>query len=113
MSNRISKHHLVREVEESTEEVTVPGEGDLTVLVRQISRAQYLHASRAVDDDGKVNVIRFERRIIAAGMVDPVLGEDDVAAWQKRPGSGPEIQAVLDKIMTWSGFRQGAPKSGL
>jgi len=112
MSNRASLTHLTRTVADfDVEDVTLQDGSD--VGVRQISRAEYLHAAKGVDDDGKVDPVKFERRIIAAGMVEPEMDEHEVAAWQKIPGAGQDVAAVLDKIMTWSGFREGAAKSGV
>lgn len=104
--------HLTRSVDAQTEPVDLP-DGSV-VLIRQISRHAYNYAGKSKrDEDGNVDVTQFERRVIAAGLVDPEMSEDQVAAWQKRPGSGPEVQAVMDKIMTTSGFRAGADKSGV
>jgi hypothetical protein len=94
-----------RTVETST--VEIPGHGAATV--RKLSRAEYLRAGRVGGDDP----VQFERVVIAAATLDPELGEHDVAAWQKQPGSSAEIAPLLDGIMVFSGFRQDAAKSGV
>lgn len=110
---RASLEHLTRAIEdEETQDVPLPD--GTYVIVRQISRHAYNRAGQSKrDEDGNVDVSQFERRVVSAGLVDPAMTEDQVAAWQKRPGSGPELQAVMDKIMTWSGFRAGADKRGV
>lgn len=102
---------FVQPHEVATVDVEVPGIG--VVAIRSVSRAEYINAGKLVDETGRTDPLGFERRILAAAMVHPRLHEDQVAAWQKRPGSAPQIQPVMEAIMSASGYREGAPKSGV
>lgn len=83
-------------------EVEIPGKG--TVRVRGLSRWEVLRSERI---DG--GTLMQERFILACAMLDPEVGEDDVAEWQKI--SGPmEINSVAMKINELSGLKPGAGK---
>lgn len=83
-------------------EVEIPGKG--TVRVRGLSRWEVLRAERI---DG--GTLEKERFILSRAMLDPEMGEDDVAEWQKI--SGPmEINSVAMKINQISGLSSGAAK---
>lgn len=103
----MDKASLIGDRTVETDTVEIPGHG--TATVRKLTRAEYLHAGRVGGDDAAA----FERVVIAAAMLDPDMGEHDVAAWQKIPGSSTEIAPVLEGIMVFSGFRQDAAKSGV
>lgn len=85
------------------EEVEIPGFG--TVRVRQLSRFEVFHLA-SVQDKGPGPVERF---IIAQGMVDPVMSEDDVKQWQKVAPIG-ELQPVVEAINRLSGTTPDAQK---
>jgi len=86
-------------------DVDVPGVG--TVRVRGLSRWELITAQKL---EGKT--LEQERFILSKAMLDPQMGEDDIAAWQKV--SGPmEINAVAEKVNELSGIGKGAAKSGV
>lgn len=53
-----------------------------------------------------------ERKMLALGMVDPKITEDEALRWQEAGGAG-EIQKVTQKISELSGMTEEAPKSGV
>lgn len=83
------------------ETVEIPGVG--TVAVRGLSRLEFLRAQK-IDDP-----IKQERFLLSVAMTDPVMTEDDVAAWQ-RSSDPMEINVVAMKINELSGIAQGADK---
>jgi hypothetical protein len=85
-------------------EVDIPGVG--VVKIRALSRWEMIQAGKYAEGDD----MQQERFILATAMTDPVMGEDDVAAWQK--SSLPsEINAVAMAINELSGLGKGAAKS--
>jgi hypothetical protein len=96
---------LTRRIPEG--DVEIDGLG--TVKVRGMSRYELIHASRIREEKGDLAAERF---ILAACMVVPALGEDDVAEWQKA-SLGPEINIVAMKVNELSGTAQGADKSNV
>lgn len=80
-----------------------------TIRVRGMSRYELMHANRLRDEKGH---LAAERYTIAACMVDPVMTEDQVAAWQRASEPG-EINEVGLKINELSGLGKGADKSDL
>lgn len=101
----MDKSQLVADrVSGRTAEVEIEGVG--TVTVRSLSRWEMIQAGKADD------ALAQERFILSRAMVDPEMGEDDIAAWQK--GSPPgEINAVATVVNELSGIAQGAAKSGV
>lgn len=89
-----------------TEDVPVEGVG--LVTVRGLSRWEMLTAGKLADK----GPLYMERAMVAFAAVDPVLNEDDVAAWQKA-GLVHEMQPVMQKINELSGVGKGAEKSGV
>lgn len=83
------------------DDVEVPGVG--TVRVRGLSRIEALHVQAA---NGEAAT---ERRIMALGMLDPVMTESEVGRWQKASEAG-EIEVVSKKIAELSGMLPGADK---
>lgn len=93
-------------------EVEVPGIG--TVRVRGLSRAEVMVMRKATDTeqlDGPRALV-IERKMIAAGMVDPILTESEVGRWQAASAAG-ELEPVTARITELSGLAEDAPKSGL
>ncbi len=87
-------------------EHTIEGVG--TIKFRALSRMEMLESSQRFED----KPLEQERFILSRAMLDPVLTEDDVAAWQA--GSVPgEINEVATKINELSGIGKGAGKSGV
>jgi len=86
-------------------EKTIPIEGVGTVRVRGLSRGEVLLLQKSSS-----NPTQLEQKIIAVGMVDPVMSEKEVATWQKVATSG-EIDEVVSQINVLSGLAQGAQKS--
>jgi hypothetical protein len=78
----------------TTGEVEIPGVG--TVKIRALSRWEMMQASKKAGDDPLIQ----ERYILACAMLDPVMGEDDVAAWQKSsvPGEINEVAKAVNKL---------------
>lgn len=85
------------------DDVEIPGIG--TVRVRGLSRHEMLTAGR-LESKG---VEAMERYMLHCGMVDPAIGEDDAARWQKVSPAG-EIMPVVAKINELSGIGPGAQK---
>ncbi|PSL02884.1 hypothetical protein CLV30_109192 [Haloactinopolyspora alba] len=84
-------------------EVEVPGLG--TVRVRGLSRDEVLAAQKAD------NTADLERRMLAAGMVDPALTVAEAGRWQMASPAG-ELEPVTQKIRDLSGMGDDASKSG-
>lgn len=84
-----------------TADVEIEGVG--TVTVRALSRHEMLQGGKLDDTEAQ------ERYILARAMVDPPMGEHDVAAWQKCSPPG-EINAVAMKVNELSGIGKGAEK---
>lgn len=85
---------------------TVEVEGVGTVTVRGLSRADVLDLRKRVDEEK----IDFEHGLVQAGMVDPAMSVEDVAAWQKASPAG-ELEAVTKKISELSGLTKEADKT--
>lgn len=82
--------------------VGVPGAG--TVRVRGLSRAEVLAAT---DLSSKVE---RERRMLALGMLDPELTEEEAAGWMQA-ATTEAIRPVVDKIAELSGLLDDAGKA--
>lgn len=87
-----------------TGEHEIPGVGIVTF--RALSRHEMIEAGKHGDGDA----LQQERYILSRAMLDPVMGEHDVAAWQKASIPG-EINEVAKAINALSGIGQGAAKS--
>lgn len=83
-------------------EVEIPGVGK--VRVRGLSRAEAMLV-RQVED-----VKAFECRMIALGMVEPKLTEDEVEQWQQAT-TPAELEAITSAILDLSGMAVGADKT--
>jgi hypothetical protein len=79
-------------------------DGDGTVEVRALNRREAMHIA-SIDDHYERDVF-----LIAAGMVDPVMTEDDVRAWGEEDDTGT-LEAVSRRIGELSGMVEGAGKS--
>jgi len=88
---------LSRRIDEGKVELSVG-----TVKVRGLTRGEVFMTQKAGDTEA------HERRIVAFGMVDPPMNEDDVKQWQRNSPAGE-----LDKIRQLSGLGEGADKSGV
>jgi len=88
------------------EDVEIPGVG--TIRVRGMTRLESLLITKLNDQ----SVVRVEKFMLAAAMVDPVLTEHEVEQWQKASPAG-EIRPVIDVINRLSGITRGADKSGV
>lgn len=85
------------------DDVEIPGVG--IVRVRGLSRHEMLTAGR-LESKG---VEAMERLMLHYGMVDPAIGEDDAARWQKVSPAG-EIMPVVARINELSGIGPAAQK---
>lgn len=83
------------------DDVDVPGVG--TVRVRGLNRIEAMQVSSAGGPEA------IERRMLAFGMVDPKLTEDEVKEWQRASAAG-EMEAVSARIAELSGLSPGAGK---
>lgn len=77
-----------------------------TVLVRGLTRDEIVEAQEAHPDDTAMR----DNVCIAAGMVDPPMTVEDVAAWAASAPAGDPTK-VSEKIQEKSGLREGAGKS--
>lgn len=84
------------------EDVEIPGVG--TVRVRALSRGEVLRAQ------GAKGVAAIERAMLATGMVDPALTEDEAKQWQESSPAG-ELEPVTRVIQRLSGMEAGADKA--
>lgn len=84
---------------------TVDIEGVGTITVRGLSRFELLVAQKTYPDD----TLKQERFILAAAMLDPKMGEGDIAEWQ-RTSLPMEINAVATRVNELSGIAQGSAK---
>ncbi len=84
------------------EDVEIPGKG--SVRVRALTRAEML----SLGDN--LSVLEIERKMISMAMIDPVLTEAEVKAWQD---SSPvnEMTTVVRKINALGGVGQGVDKT--
>lgn len=99
----VSKEQLLKSrVKEDT--VTLPGIGD--VRVRGMNREEALEIR---DAEGTAQI---ERLMLARGMVDPPLTEEEALEWQ-RNSDAIEIDAVTTKIAELSGMTSGAAKAAV
>lgn len=87
------------------EDIELPGVG--TIRVRALSRAEALQVT-----DKKMPVELMEQKLLSMAMVDPVMSEQDVRAWQEAAGAG-ELEPVTEVIQRLSGLRKEAAKSGV
>ena len=102
MSDDLRERLLKPRIGEST--VDIDGIG--AVRVRGLSRGEVFMTQQAKGTEA------MERKIVALGMVDPPMNEDDVKTWQRNSPAG-ELEQVVDKIRELSGLGQGADKSGV
>jgi hypothetical protein len=89
-----------RQLEE--DDVELPGLG--TVRVRALTRAEVLRGQKTHSGTAEI-----ERFMISTGMVDPIMTEDEVAAWQRRAPAG-ELDPVAYRIQQLSKMDTGADK---
>lgn len=79
-----------------TREINVPGIG--TITVRALSRYEQMVFSKAAAGD----VATFDRKQLAACLVDPELTEDEVGRWMRGAPAG-EISIIVGIIGELSG----------
>lgn len=89
------------------EEADVQLPGGMVVRVRELSRAEVLRIRKEAGDDA----LKIERLSLVAGMVNPRMTVDEVAAWQRSSGVNRAIGVVQQRIQELSGMFEGAPKS--
>lgn len=83
------------------EDVDVPGVG--TVRVRALNRLEAMHVQ------GAKTPAESDRRILALGLVDPTITEEEARRWQEASAAG-EIEPVTTAIARLSGIGPGADK---
>lgn len=84
------------------EDIEIEGVG--TVRVRPLTRGEALQVANKSFDAAEI-----ERKIVAWGLVEPTLSEEDVKSWQDSSPAG-EIQTVVDAIVRLSGMEKHAAK---
>lgn len=82
------------------------------VIIRPLSRAEVLGLQEA-RRRAKLTLAQFEARMVAAGMVSPVMTPTDVEQWQSVEKAGGALKDVTEKIAEISGLAEGASKSGV
>ncbi|HMG43940.1 MAG TPA: hypothetical protein VK611_21585 [Acidimicrobiales bacterium] len=82
-------------------DVDVPGIG--TVRVRALSRTEALYCRDTPD------IVTIERRMIALGLVDPELTENEAKRWQENSPAG-ELEKLTLRISQLSGMTETAAK---
>lgn len=93
-------------------DVEVPGLG-VTVRVRGLSRVEVLAMRKATDNENTLDgprVLVLERKMLAAGMVDPELTEAEAGRWQAASAAG-ELEPVVNKIQELSGLLEDSGKA--
>jgi hypothetical protein len=95
----VDKATLLAKRESNTREVPLPGDVG-TVTVRALTRDE---VKECKDKDGNT----AENKLIAKGLVDPVLTEDEVAEWLSVAPAG-EFVAVMTALSELSGLDEGA-----
>ena len=88
-------------------EVELPGKG--TVRVRGLTRAEVIRIG-VLGREGKFD--EAEVVILAAGLVEPSLTEDEVRQWRDSVPS-TDVDPVADAIQALSGLGEGAEKKML
>lgn len=83
------------------DDVEIEGVG--TVRVRGLSRAETFKVQQIKGTEAA------EQRILAWGLIDPELTENEVRQWQANSPAG-EMEPVADKIRELSGLNRGADK---
>jgi hypothetical protein len=86
-------------------EVEIPGLG--LVRVRGLSRAETVQMGRLANDG---DLDASETWLVACGMVDPPLDEDESRAWRKA-APGDELTPVVSAILELSGLTEDAQKT--
>lgn len=72
------------------------------VTVRPLTRAEALQIS-----EGTPGLAEFEQQMVALGLVDPVMTEAEVKAWQERELAGRgALGSVADRIAQLSGLNR-------
>lgn len=100
MGNMTREQILARKLGRDT--VDLPDGG--TIEVRGLNRREAMHVS-ALEDHYDRDVY-----LVATGMVDPVMTEDDVRAWGDQDDSGT-MEIVSQRIGELSRMVEGAGKS--
>ncbi len=93
---------LADRVSANTAEIEIEGVG--TIVVRSLSRHEMIEGGKRDD------AMAQERYILSRAMVDPPMGEHEVAEWQKCSPPG-EINMIAVKVNELSGIGKGAEKS--
>lgn len=101
MGNLTREQILARKL--GTGEVELP-DGSGTVRVRGLNRREALEMARVGD------IVERDIQMVALGLVDPKLSEDDVRMWGEHDDSGT-IEAVSRRIGELSRMVEGAGKS--
>ncbi len=79
------------------------------VVVRGLSRTEVVQDLHSMGPEARADGA-FERRMLALGMIDPELTEDEVGMWQENSIAG-EIEEVTNVIMRLSGLAPGDEKA--
>lgn len=108
----ISKDALLGQSGPPQADVEIPGLG--TVTVRGLTRVEVLSVRKATDNDPAAvdgpRLLVLERKLIAAGMVEPEMSEADVHRWQDVAPAG-QLEPITEKIQELSGLLEGSDKA--
>jgi hypothetical protein len=102
----LTRDQLIEKRELPTAEIPIdiPGVVSGTVLVRALTRGEVLKGQTT-----HKGVAAIERFMLATAMVDPVMTEDDIAAWQRHALAG-ELDPVANKVQAMSKMIEDADK---
>jgi len=101
MSEDLKARLLKPRVPEGTVELEIG-----TVRVRGLSRGEVFMTQQVK------GTAATERKILALGMIDPVMTEDEVGEWQRSSPAG-EMEPVAEKIRELSGLGDKSEKQAM
>jgi hypothetical protein len=93
-------------------EDTVDVAGMGVVHVRGLSRGEVFAMQKSRADGGIKDEAAWERRMLHLCLLDPVMTEDEVGAWQRVSPAG-EMEPVGEKIRDLSGLSDGVEKAAV
>lgn len=90
----------------ATDDIELPS-GQGTVTVRGLTRMEAIKAQKAYGRGEDIDAM--EAVILALGLVDPAMTEDEARTWRE-VGSAGDVQAVVERISELSKMDAGAGK---
>ena len=83
-----------------------------TVRVRGLSRGEVFMLQKAKETGSIKDEAGWERRMVALGLLDPEMTEDEVGLWQEGSPAG-ELEPVTNMISELSGLNKGSEKQAM